>query len=527
MAKVWLKVNFVRILLFGCICICPSLSAQKPQKQNLKKDVEEIMYSNPNQALKIAELLLNTSTVNNEEKAKINLLIAKTYFVKGDFGASLKSLYLDKNKLNYLTSNEQVELNVLEAAILRNLSLYKESVEALNNSEKLLQKISDKNALYQANSYVQIEKAKYYVASERIDEALELLQKIDSGSKAQQNTEVSLMHNLALARLFYEKKDFTKSKDFYTKALLLTDRSKAVNLFAKTIALSGLASVYFLEKEHQKAGLLLDESLKNSDLISNLYLKEIIIRQQIINYLALKDTANYKKANKEFNTVNRNADLLEEEATNIAYNLISKEYTSTYETDEANFFSILYDCIAVVLVAIFGALFFWWRNHQKERGLNEIIRYLEITQNNFINRFTEKEIVIKKLPKRNPIPQETEKAILAKLQRFESSTRYTSKEISLAVLAAQFDTNTKYLSEIINTHFHVNFNTYINKLRINYLVEKLKSDPNYIHYKISYLADDCGFASHSNFATVFKSITGISPVTFIELLKEDKLVIAV
>ena len=44
---------------------------------------------------------------------------------------------------------------------------------------------------------------------------------------------------------------------------------------------------------------------------------------------------------------------------------------------------------------------------------------------------------------------------------------------------------------------------------------------NFINYKISYLAENCGFSSHSSFATVFKSITGISPVKFIELLNQE------
>ena len=43
-----------------------------------------------------------------------------------------------------------------------------------------------------------------------------------------------------------------------------------------------------------------------------------------------------------------------------------------------------------------------------------------------------------------------------------------------------------------------------------------------MNYKISYLAENCGFSSHSSFATVFKSITEISPVTFIELLRNEK-----
>ena len=52
-------------------------------------------------------------------------------------------------------------------------------------------------------------------------------------------------------------------------------------------------------------------------------------------------------------------------------------------------------------------------------------------------------------------------------------------------------------------------------------VEKLKADPNFMNYKISYLAENCGFSSHSSFATIFKSITGISPVKFIELLNSE------
>jgi AraC-like DNA-binding protein len=67
----------------------------------------------------------------------------------------------------------------------------------------------------------------------------------------------------------------------------------------------------------------------------------------------------------------------------------------------------------------------------------------------------------------------------------------------------------------------MNFNTYINKLRINYIVEKLKTDPNYIKYRISYLAENCGFTSHTAFATVFKNITGLTPVKFIEFLNNE------
>ena len=120
------------------------------------------------------------------------------------------------------------------------------------------------------------------------------------------------------------------------------------------------------------------------------------------------------------------------------------------------------------------------------------------------------------------IPKDTEEQLLVKLEDFENSLDYTNKEISLSRMALQFGTNTKYLSELIKVHKQKNFNTYINELRINYITDKLNNDPQFLQYKISYLAEYSGFSSHSVFATVFKSVAGISPTTFITLLQNKQ-----
>jgi hypothetical protein len=152
------------------------------------------------------------------------------------------------------------------------------------------------------------------------------------------------------------------------------------------------------------------------------------------------------------------------------------------------------------------------------KNLNELVKYLQITKTNLTKIHLEK----KQEHKKAIILKETEEQILNKLKKFEHSKRFLNKDFSLAILAGQLDTNTKYLSEVINSHYHMNFNTYINRLRINYIVEKLKTDPNFIKYRISYLAENSGFASHSSFATVFKAITGLSPVKFIEFLNSEE-----
>ncbi|WP_090603898.1 helix-turn-helix domain-containing protein [Parapedobacter koreensis] len=120
------------------------------------------------------------------------------------------------------------------------------------------------------------------------------------------------------------------------------------------------------------------------------------------------------------------------------------------------------------------------------------------------------------------MPESTKQELLRKLEHFESSQQFTERNISIAVLAGKMKTNTKYLSYIINNYRNKDFNSYINELRINYIISKIGADNRYLNYKISYLAEECGFATHSQFTTVFRNITGLSPSTFLTYLKKDE-----
>lgn len=123
-------------------------------------------------------------------------------------------------------------------------------------------------------------------------------------------------------------------------------------------------------------------------------------------------------------------------------------------------------------------------------------------------------------PKIFNIPDKTEKELLHKLDIFESSGKYTQKNLSLKTLSQQLETNPRYLSEIVNKHKNANFSTYINELRIDYILKKLKDEPDYRKYKVGYLAEESGFSSHSLFTTVFKNRVGKSPIEYIQDLEK-------
>ena len=119
------------------------------------------------------------------------------------------------------------------------------------------------------------------------------------------------------------------------------------------------------------------------------------------------------------------------------------------------------------------------------------------------------------------IPEKTENLILSNLETFEKSKDVRDPSLSLSVLAKRMNTNSKYLSEVINKHKGKNFNNYLNELRVNYIVDKLTQNPEYLQYKTSYLAEEAGFASRTTFTTIFKNVTGKSPSQFIDELKNN------
>ncbi len=120
------------------------------------------------------------------------------------------------------------------------------------------------------------------------------------------------------------------------------------------------------------------------------------------------------------------------------------------------------------------------------------------------------------------IASDTEEKLLKRIETFENQEKYLKSDISLSTLAHQWKTNTKYLSSLIKTHRGLSFSAYINKLRINYIVNQLSYHPEYRSYKISYLASECGYASSQVFVSAFKKETGLTPSFFIEQLKNDK-----
>ena len=83
-------------------------------------------------------------------------------------------------------------------------------------------------------------------------------------------------------------------------------------------------------------------------------------------------------------------------------------------------------------------------------------------------------------------------------------------ELSLTKIADKLSISQRVITEEIQKKFGLNFNSYINRIRINEAKRLLKSSD----LNISEIAFKVGFNSHSNFNRVFKNEENISPTTY-------------
>lgn len=107
--------------------------------------------------------------------------------------------------------------------------------------------------------------------------------------------------------------------------------------------------------------------------------------------------------------------------------------------------------------------------------------------------------------------------VMDRLSDFENKQGFL-KPMTLHKLAKKLKTNPKYLSKIINNQYQKNFSSYINDLRINYVLKELNADDSLKTVTIKVLAKRIGFGNTESFAKTFKKHTGENPSNYLNSL---------
>jgi len=101
------------------------------------------------------------------------------------------------------------------------------------------------------------------------------------------------------------------------------------------------------------------------------------------------------------------------------------------------------------------------------------------------------------------------------VEYFNKDKPYKSKDYNILQLASKFETNIKYISQAINQNTGSNFNTFVNKYRIEAVVEMFDNRAQ-DKYSLDHIYSKVGFRYQSTFNTAFKKIMGMTPTEYIQ-----------
>jgi AraC-like DNA-binding protein len=93
---------------------------------------------------------------------------------------------------------------------------------------------------------------------------------------------------------------------------------------------------------------------------------------------------------------------------------------------------------------------------------------------------------------------------------------YTARQ-----LAADLQTNSRYISAVIRVHFHTTYTSLVNKYRVEEALTLL-TDSRYQHYGVEEIGDLVGFAHRQSFHSAFVRFVGTTPKAYRMSYEQNK-----
>ncbi|WP_313807345.1 AraC family transcriptional regulator [Flavobacterium sp.] len=465
------------------------------------------------------------NAINDSQKAQAYFLLVQGQNKLGVIEKSIENLFLAK-KLSEQENNAFLRAYA-EISLSRHCNNYGISDKGstyLTDAKNRIEDIKDKKQKAIIESLILESEARDLVTSNNLTKALELLKQQEVLSKNNALPEIFLTNNKNLqGYCYYKASQFDLSKQYLNENLEILKRNNVSASCSMKYVNYGLACIS-LQKgaaDFNKHIELLKQDFACKPIYEVLWTKElqVILAQKGKTDLAsiyAEKTSQLEVQDIENRRIGRSIMLSQIEKDSDTSSVLSKILSTKG--------------ILILLGVLLLMIAFYVYNSVKYK--REYAQFKKI--------MSESEAGIKTyVPQEAPtmtavtsddekeedelgMNQKSKEAILEKLNQFERMELYLSADMSLEKLSKYTDANSKYVREIIQKYKSKNYSSYINELRINHVINLLKNNPEYLKYKVSYLAEISGFSSHSAFSVVFRSVAGLSPNQFIEFLKKEK-----
>lgn len=128
-----------------------------------------------------------------------------------------------------------------------------------------------------------------------------------------------------------------------------------------------------------------------------------------------------------------------------------------------------------------------------------------------------------KITATDKINTELKDELLKQINRImEETEEFCDPNFSLERLATLVNSNSKYVSLIINESSEKSFRTFLNEYRIKKACMRLLDSENYGNYTIRAIGESVGYKSYTYFVDIFKRFIGIPPSIYQQIALTDK-----
>lgn len=521
----------MRFFIIFLIIICSNAYSQDLTSFNkiYRKTFLETSQKDFGKALKVADSLYSVSQTPIL-KIKSLMLSATLYDQSGEFEKSLQYAG-EAEKIIYSTDDLiwKCKIYGFLATHYRYVRLFTKSKKYADLCMLTITDIQNQEVKYtmtamaeQEIAYVEIENKNYRKSIMHLNRAQSNL------NKSKINNDFSKATNNQLLGLgYYHLDKLDQSIKYYLNAIKYS--KKLPENYLTGLIHNGLSLVYLKKGQLRKAEKHLHIAKRIADESKYLSLQNEVYETSGKYYVATKNIDELTNVNNQRENVRKK---LQNQTQSFVNNSFTKIDEENNKITNSNILKNIVLCICVILIVIAITIILINRkqskkqiesfkkllmetDHQKMMHSNSNYGILNIGNNSLLEEQPLTEDIFS-------VPEGTIEKIMNKLEDFEHSKEFLQSTMSRPYLASYCETNTKYLSYVIRIRKEKDFSSYINELKIFYIIDKFREYPKYRNYKISALAEEAGFSSANKLATIFKKVTGYTPSAFIKNLQENK-----
>ena len=498
---------------------------KKDFKESLKRINQGIALSNTLKEKPHLKLL-------NTAKSQVLLSSSRATMGEGEYVESLKNL--DSVTNTNVLDNETFWLKLDE---INTLGMLKTNAEDYKEARKILKSglLKTKDRKFEKGSYNEKRSENWvlgihgnisitYLRESKPDSALYHLQEVEKRNSFLFDPCLEYLLHEVRAQAYLQKQDFDSAEKSINKAVKVCDNLNGKPLLAVNAFIFG--QIYNGRKEYKKAKEILFRAISSyesnqKETVSYIdYYKQLATSYKGLNkldsasiylekYIALKELEEKKRFEVAGAFKQRN-----EASFATELNAISKEKTKKEAL-------LHYGGVgALIVFIIMGLALILNFKKRKENQQKFDALFAKVTAAAKPEDIINTKDVELEAQTTAAVNEETTQQILKGLEKLEKENYFLHPGCNAHNVAKRIKTNTTYLSKVINSEFNKNFSTYINDLRINYAIIKLKQDTKFRKYTVSSIAKELGYKSADSFTKYFRKDTGLLPSFYIKQLEK-------